>query len=87
MRLGLVLKVVPKEKLLEGAKGFAQKIASLPRLALEAAKMLVNRGMEMDLGAALELEARCLGTLAGSHDLKEGTLAFLEKRKPNFTGS
>ncbi len=40
----------------------------------------------MDLTSALELEARCLGTLAATHDLQEGTRAFLEKRKPNFTG-
>ena len=83
---GLVLKVVPKEKLLEEARSFAAKLAALPRLALEAAKRLINRGVEMDLTSALELEARSIAALATSHDLREGTLAFLQKRKPNFTG-
>jgi enoyl-CoA hydratase len=84
---GLVMKVVPKDKLLQEAKGFAAKLAALPRLALEASKMLINRGMEVDLASALEMEARCFGNLATSHDLREGTTAFLEKRKPNFTGA
>jgi len=83
---GLVMKVVPKDKLLEEAKNFAAKLAALPRLALEASKMLINRGLEIDLAAGLELEARCFGNLATSHDLREGTAAFLEKRKANFTG-
>jgi len=83
---GLVLKVVPKEKLLEEARSFAAKLAALPRLALEASKRLINRGVEMDLTSALELEARSIAALATSHDLREGTLAFLQKRKPNFTG-
>ena len=86
LALGLVMKVVPKEKLLEEARAFAAKLAALPRLALEAAKKLINCGPEMDLASALELEARCLGTLAATRDLHEGTLAFLEKRRPNFTG-
>lgn len=86
LALGLVLKVVPKEKLLEEAKSFAAKLAVLPRLALEASKRLINRGVEMDLTSALELEARSLAALATSHDVREGTLAFLQKRKPNFTG-
>lgn len=84
---GLVMKVVPKDKLLQEAKGFAAKLAALPRLALEASKMLINRGMEVDLASALEMEARCFGNLATSHDLREGATAFLEKRKPNFTGA
>jgi enoyl-CoA hydratase len=83
---GLVMKVVPRDKLLEEAKTFAAKLAALPRLALEASKMLINRGLEIDLAAGLELEARSFGNLAGSHDLREGTAAFLEKRKPNFNG-
>jgi len=84
---GLVMKVVPKDKLLEEARAFAAKLAALPRLALEASKMLINRGLEVDLASALEMEARCFGNLATSHDLREGTAAFLEKRKPNFTGA
>jgi len=87
LSLGLVVKTVPKEKLLEETRNFAAKLAALPRLALQASKMLINRGLEMDLNSGLELEARCFGTLAMTHDLQEGTAAFLEKRKPNFTGS
>jgi enoyl-CoA hydratase len=85
--LGLVMKVVAKDKLLEEARAFAAKLAALPRLALEASKMLINKGMEVDLASGLEMEARCFGNLATSHDLHEGTAAFLEKRKPNFTGA
>jgi enoyl-CoA hydratase/carnithine racemase len=81
------MKVVPKDKLLEEAKNFAARLAALPRLALEASKMLINRGLEMDLGSGLEMEARCFGNLATSHDLQEGTAAFLEKRRPHFTGA
>jgi len=79
------VKVVPKDKLTEEAKGLAVKLSVLPRLAMEASKMLINKGLEMDLVSGLELETRCFGNLATSHDLKEGILAFLEKRKPNFT--
>ena len=83
---GLVLNVVAKEKLLEEARSFAVKLAALPRLALAASKRLINRGVEIDITSALELEAHSIAALATSHDLKEGSLAFLEKRKPNFTG-
>ena len=62
--------------------GFVVSPTDLP---ITAEKGLINRGIEIDLRSALELEARCLGTLAATHDLHEGTLAFLEKRKPNFT--
>jgi len=87
LSLGLVMKVVPKVRLLEEANTFAWRLASLPRLAMEASKMLINKSLETDLQSGLELEARCLGMLALTHDLKEGTLAFLEKRRPNFTGN
>jgi enoyl-CoA hydratase len=86
LAVGLVMKVTTKAKLMEEANAFAAKLASLPRLALQASKMLINRSQEMDLPSGLELEARSFGAIAHTHDLAEGTKAFMEKRKPNFTG-
>ena len=86
LAFGLVMKVTPKEKLLADATLLADKLAALPRLALQASKMLINRGRDVDLGTGLEFEARTFASIAHSHDLAEGTKAFLEKRKPNFTG-
>lgn len=83
---GLVLKVVPKAQLMAEANGFAARIAALPRLALQASKMLINKSQEIDLATGLELEARTFGGIADTHDLAEGTKAFMEKRKPIFTG-
>jgi enoyl-CoA hydratase/carnithine racemase len=83
---GLVMKVASKEKLTHETNALAAKLAALPRLALQASKMLINRSQEVDLATGLELEARSFGAIAHSHDLAEGTKAFLEKRKPNFSG-
>jgi enoyl-CoA hydratase len=83
---GLLLKVVPKEKLLEEARAFAAKLSALPRLALDAAKKLINKGVGIDLTSALELELRSLAALSTSRDAREGAQAFLQKRKPNFVG-
>jgi len=83
---GLVLKVVPKDKLMAEAQSFAARLAALPRLALQASKMLINKSQEIDLTTGLEMEARTFGGIAHTHDLAEGTKAFMEKRKPNFTG-
>ena len=80
------MKVMSKEKYLTEASSLAAKLAALPRLALQASKMLINRSQEIDLATGLEFEARTFGALAHTHDLAEGTKAFLEKRKPNFTG-
>ncbi|HSF56834.1 MAG TPA: enoyl-CoA hydratase/isomerase family protein [Candidatus Binatia bacterium] len=85
--IGLVMKVVTKENLLPEAKGLAAKLAALPRLALQASKMLINRSQEVDLATGLEFEARTFGGIAHTHDLAEGTKAFLEKRKPKFNGN
>ena len=87
LAVGLAMKVTPKGMLLEEATRFALRLADSPRLALQAAKMLINRGPETDLTSALELEARCAGALGATHDFQEGTRAFLEKRKPIFTGN
>jgi enoyl-CoA hydratase/carnithine racemase len=86
LAIGLVMKVMSKEMYLTEATSLAAKLAALPRLALQASKMLINRSQEVDLATGLEFEARTFGALAHTHDLAEGTKAFLEKRKPNFTG-
>jgi enoyl-CoA hydratase len=87
LAIGLVMKVTSKEKCLEEANSLAAKLAALPRLALQASKMLINRSQEIDLATGLEFEARTFGGIAHTHDLAEGTKAFLEKRIPNFTGN
>jgi enoyl-CoA hydratase len=84
---GLVTLVIKKDQLMESARQLAEKLAALPRLALQASKMLINRSQEVDLATGLEFEARTFGGIAHTQDLAEGTKAFLEKRKPNFTGN
>ena len=84
---GLVMKVVSVGKCLEEATTLAAKLAALPRLALQASKVLINRSQQLDLATGLEFEARTFAALAHTHDLAEGTKAFLEKRRANFTGS
>jgi enoyl-CoA hydratase len=84
LAMGLVGKVVSKESYLAEATTLAKKLAALPRLALQASKMLINRSQDVDLATGLEFEARTFAAIAHTHDLAEGTKAFLEKRKPNF---
>jgi enoyl-CoA hydratase/carnithine racemase len=82
---GLMMKVVSAGKCLDEASSLAAKLAALPRLALQASKMLINRSQELDLATGLEFEARTFAAIAHTHDLTEGTRAFLEKRTANFT--
>jgi enoyl-CoA hydratase len=46
----------------------------------------VNKGVEMPFAEACQYEATLFGLVASSDDMKEGTTAFLQKRKPEFTG-
>jgi len=85
-RLGLVNRVVPVELLLEEAKGLAKRIASKPALAIKAAKEAVLKAANTALDEGLEFERKAFYLLFASEDRKEGMKAFLEKRKPVFTG-
>ncbi|HBD10410.1 MAG TPA: enoyl-CoA hydratase [Syntrophobacteraceae bacterium] len=84
--LGLAAKVFPADQLLEETMKIARKLAGLSQVALRAIKQVVDRGMDVDLktGCALEMEA--FGVCFASNDAREGALAFLEKRKPDFKG-
>jgi len=86
LRIGLVERVVPPENLLDEAKRIANTIASKAPLAVAACKRAINNGAHLAIDDALELEALEFGTLVDTEDIKEGTRAFLEKRKPAWTG-
>lgn len=86
LRIGLVEKVVPLGQLMDEAQSLAKKLAAKPPLALAVAKEVINVGMEVDLERALSLESLEFGVICMTEDCKEGTSAFLEKRKPEFKG-
>jgi len=84
--MGLVSEVVPDAEVEKRAIALAGQIAELPPLAIQLAKEAVLAGMEAPLTAALALEAKSAQMLFSSQDQKEGMRAFIEKRKPKFTG-
>jgi enoyl-CoA hydratase len=84
---GLVNRVVPPGKYLEEATKLASEIASKGPLAVRSAKQAVLASQEKGLSEGLEVESSLFNQLFGTDDKKEGMSAFLEKRKPNFTGS
>jgi enoyl-CoA hydratase len=86
LRIGLVQRVVPAADLLNEAKRIAATIAAKAPLAVAACKRVINNGAHLAIDDALELEALEFGTLVDTEDIKEGTGAFLEKRKPVWKG-
>ncbi|MGR3467885.1 MAG: enoyl-CoA hydratase [Shimia sp.] len=83
-RSGLVSRVVPSKKLMDEARGAAQKIAEKSLLATMAAKEAVNRSYETTLSEGLLFERRLFHGLFATEDKKEGMTAFLDKREPQF---
>ncbi|MGJ7522571.1 enoyl-CoA hydratase/isomerase family protein [Variovorax sp. LT1P1] len=86
LRLGIVSRVVPQAELMATALALAQRIAEHPPLAVRFAKRAINRGMQTDLDSGLEYERYAAAMIIDSEDRKEGMRAFVEKRKPVFTG-
>ncbi|MCR4397928.1 MAG: enoyl-CoA hydratase-related protein [Firmicutes bacterium] len=85
-RIGLVNAVVPAAELMAEAMKLAAKIASRGAVAVRLAKRALNVSMDADLETGLRFEAEVFGECFGTPDQKEGMKAFLEKRKPVFTG-
>ena len=84
--MGLVSEVVADAEVEKRAIELAKQIAELPPLAVQLAKEAVLAGMDAPLTSALALEAKSLQILFSSQDQKEGMKAFIEKRKPKFSG-
>ena len=86
LRIGLVQRVVPLDALLGEARRIAGVIAEKAPLAVAAAKRAIVEGASMSLHDGLALEALLFGQVVMTDDFREGSQAFLDKRKAGFTG-
>ncbi|MFC2010241.1 enoyl-CoA hydratase/isomerase family protein [Chloroflexota bacterium] len=86
LELGLVSRIVPKEKLTAEVEALAQNMAEKAPISLRFVKEAVNKGMDLTMEQGLRLEADLYLLLQTTADRTEGIKAFLEKRKPDFKG-
>jgi enoyl-CoA hydratase len=86
LRIGLVNRVVPREKLLEETRAMARKILAAGPLAVRSTLEAVDRGLDGRLEEGMVTEADLFAACFLTRDMKEGTSAFLEKRPPKFMG-
>ncbi|HSL91635.1 MAG TPA: enoyl-CoA hydratase-related protein [Candidatus Limnocylindrales bacterium] len=84
--IGLVNRVVPQADLMNTAREVAARILSKGPVAVRTAKMVMNRGLDLDLSNACALESSVFAVGFSTADRVEGMAAFLEKRKAVFTG-
>ena len=85
-KVGLVNKVVPADKLMEAANEMAAKIAEKSPLGSKYTKAIVKQAIQAPVDVVNELAFSVLGMIALSKDRAEGVRAFVEKRKPKYTG-
>jgi enoyl-CoA hydratase/carnithine racemase len=86
LRIGLVDRVVPAAEVYPAARELVARYVSGPAQALRAAKAAVDGGLSMDLASGLAWESQLFASLFATEDKAEGMTAFIEKRKPRFTG-
>jgi enoyl-CoA hydratase len=83
----MVNQVCASEALMDTVMKTAGVIASRGRASLRAAKEVIHNGSNVDLETGCRIENDAFGLTMSSEDAKEGTAAFLEKRKPQFRGT
>jgi enoyl-CoA hydratase len=86
LAMGLVNRVVPAAQLMTVARELAAELATKAPIAVQYIIEAVNRGLEIPFDKAQIHEATLFGLVASTADMREGTRAFLEKRKPQFKG-
>ncbi|WII70916.1 enoyl-CoA hydratase-related protein [Bdellovibrio sp. 22V] len=84
--MGLVNKVFPAAELMNNVMKTVEMILAKAPIAVGSAKISINQAWDMDVEEAQKNEAKIFAELFTSEDVKEGTGAFIEKRKPNFKG-
>ena len=85
-RIGLVNRVVPQAELMPEARRMAQALAGKAPVAIRYIIDAVNKGLQMPFADAQVFEATLFGLVATTEDMREGTRAFLEKRRAEFKG-
>jgi len=83
-RIGIVSEVFDPEELIPSVHETASQLISKGLLAIASAKRIINKGVDLSLDAALELEKQAFSAIFGSEDQTEGMTAFIEKRKAEF---
>jgi enoyl-CoA hydratase len=86
LRIGLVNRVVPAAELMNETRSLATDLATRSPIAMRYVIDAANKGLEMPFAEAEAYEATLFGLVASTEDMREGTSAFLEKRKPAFKG-
>ena len=86
LRVGLVNRVVPAGELMAEARKLADHLAKSAPVAMTYIISALNRGPDMPFAAACQYEATLFGLVAATEDMREGTAAFLEKRRAEFKG-
>lgn len=86
VRTGLLNRVAPAGELQDVAESMARKLLTRGPVALRYAMQAIHDGLQMTLADGLSLEAALFGLTCATEDMREGTLAFVEKRKPAFHG-
>jgi 2-(1,2-epoxy-1,2-dihydrophenyl)acetyl-CoA isomerase len=87
LSIGVVNRVVEHDRLREETLALASQIASGPTLAFARMKENLNRSEHSDLGTLLDQEALNMRLSGSTNDHREAAKAFVEKRKPSFTGN
>jgi enoyl-CoA hydratase/carnithine racemase len=86
LRIGLVNRVVPSAEVLATAQALAQTMAQNSPLAMRKAKEAMVGSSGRSLDEAFGVEDQCIKVVLRSEDAREGSKAFMEKRRPNFSG-
>lgn len=84
--IGLVNDIFGQDELLDETKSFLKTVLKQGPRAVQLSLEAINRGMDVPLAEGLSLEADLFGVAFSTQDSREGTQAFIQKRKPDFSG-